>query len=125
MTRGGIEVYRRKLLDLVHRLRGDLSELRRDAFLGWEREAGGGLSSSLLHPVDLATETCAEELGLDLLGNEEQLLAEVDAALTRIDQGTFGRCEKCAKEIARARLLALPYARCCRACAEQDEQSDA
>jgi RNA polymerase-binding transcription factor DksA len=118
----GIESYRRKLLDLGQRLRGDLSELEREALQGLGGEAGGGLSNSPLHLGDLGTETFTEELGLDLLGNEEQLLAEVNAALARIDQGTFGHCEKCRKEIARARLGALPYARYCRACAEQAEK---
>jgi RNA polymerase-binding transcription factor DksA len=54
-----------------------------------------------------------EEVALGLLGNEAQLLREVYDALARIEQGTFGRCEECGKEIPRERLEALPYARYC------------
>jgi RNA polymerase-binding transcription factor DksA len=46
----------------------------------------------------------------------EQELAETDAALERIEHGSFGRCETCGKAIGRQRLLALPAARLCIEC---------
>ena len=46
-------------------------------------------------------------------------LAEVDAALSRIADGTYGRCERCGKPVPRQRLLARPAARTCIACADQ------
>jgi RNA polymerase-binding transcription factor DksA len=48
---------------------------------------------------------------------EARLLAEVIAALDRIDAGTFGTCLDCGRPISRARLDALPYARQCIRCA--------
>ncbi|CAM3963613.1 hypothetical protein HRD49_13075 [Corallococcus exiguus] len=45
-------------------------------------------------------------------------LAEVEAALERIEQGRFGGCERCGGAIGRQRLLAVPEARCCQACAD-------
>ncbi|WP_242593695.1 TraR/DksA family transcriptional regulator [Corallococcus exiguus] len=45
-------------------------------------------------------------------------LEEVEAALERIEQGRFGCCERCGGAIGRQRLLAVPEARCCLACAD-------
>ena len=52
-----------------------------------------------------------------LLENEEQILEEIASALERIEQGNFGRCEECQREIPKARLEAIPYARYCVDCA--------
>jgi RNA polymerase-binding transcription factor DksA len=60
-----------------------------------------------------------EAMTLALAGNETQILDEINAALERIETGTFGRCESCRKPIAKDRLQALPYARFCIACAPQ------
>jgi RNA polymerase-binding transcription factor DksA len=60
-------------------------------------------------------------LALDLLAPEEDMLVEATAALARLDAGTFGRCKRCGKAIAWARLDALPYARHCVRCARAAE----
>lgn len=57
------------------------------------------------------------EVEVGLITHESNLLAEVTAALGRIDAGTFGRCETCGKKIAHTRLEAVPYARQCIRCA--------
>lgn len=48
-----------------------------------------------------------------------QTLADIDAALERLDAGTYGVCEKCGNEIGQARLEARPTATACIACAER------
>jgi hypothetical protein len=53
-----------------------------------------------------------------LLENEEYLANEVQAALRRFDDKTYGRCESCGRTIAEARLDAIPYTRYCIKCAE-------
>lgn len=58
------------------------------------------------------------EVETGVIAMEERLLAEVNAALGRIDAGTFGGCEQCGKRIAKARLAAVPYARRCARCAK-------
>lgn len=52
-----------------------------------------------------------------LLATATEHLSDVDAALVRLDAGTYGRCEHCGQAIARERLLARPTARTCIACA--------
>ena len=52
-----------------------------------------------------------------LLAAARERVAEVDAALRRVDAGTYGVCERCGQPIAAARLDARPFARYCMACA--------
>ncbi len=57
-----------------------------------------------------------------LLVNEQALLAEVESALKRIDQGTYGKCTNCGQPIPEKRLEALPWASRDIKCEEQLEQ---
>src|SRR5438132_13755476 len=69
------------------------------------------LSSAEQHPAELATETIERELDQSVVNHLEAELAELDAALTRVDGGTYGTCEGCGEPISDARLEALPAAR--------------
>src|SRR5262245_5128525 len=119
MTRAEIDHYRRRLLALKKRLGGDLSDLEEEALRPVGGEAAGNLSDVPVHPADLGTDNFEEELAIALLENEANLLTEINDALARIEQGTFGRCENCGQEISRERLEALPYTRYCIRCARQ------
>ncbi len=59
--------------------------------------------------------------GKDLSKAEREELAEIDAALARIELGTYGHCEVCSGAIGRQRLLAVPLARRCLACLNPDD----
>jgi RNA polymerase-binding protein DksA len=65
------------------------------------------------HMGDLAAATLDREIDYSLEANSEQHLAEIDAALERLDNGTYGRCTKCGKEIPTERLEAAPWASLC------------
>ena len=119
LTKAELESSRQRLLALKKRLGGDLSELEEEALHGVGGEESGGLSNVPVHPADLGTDNFEERLALDLLENQEKILDEVNDALARIEQGTFGRCENCGQEISRDRLKALPYARYCIRCARK------
>jgi RNA polymerase-binding protein DksA len=119
MTRAEIDHFRRRLLALKKRVGGDLTELEEEILKPVGGESSGGLSDVPLHLADLGTGEFEEELSLTLVENEEQLLAEINDALDRIEQGTYGRCENCHQEISRERLEALPYARYCIRCARR------
>ena len=63
-----------------------------------------------------ATEVSESQRGQQLREREEQHLVQIEAALRRIDGGTFGRCQTCGKPIAPERLEALPWATDCIDC---------
>jgi RNA polymerase-binding transcription factor len=69
-----------------------------------------------------AARNLLEHLSFDTVERERKLLKEIDAALERIKDGSYGTCERCGKEIAMRRLRAVPWARYCLICAEQGER---
>jgi DnaK suppressor protein len=69
------------------------------------------------HLADAATDTYDRELGDSLEENSGQVLQEIDAALSQIDEGTYGICTNCGKPIPEERLDALPWAALCIDCA--------
>ena len=74
------------------------------------------------HPADVATVTFDRELDYSLEENEGRLLAAIDAALARIEEGTFGICRTCAQPIAEERLEALPWTTQCIDCKRKEER---
>lgn len=123
LSRKEVDSYQQRLTSLLKRVQGNLGMVRDEAMQKTGGEPSGGLSDVPLHPADLASRQFEEDVSLGLVGNEERLLEEIDAALSRLEQGTFGRCEKCRKEIAKNRLDALPYSRLCVACAREKQQT--
>jgi len=65
------------------------------------------------HLADSASETFMRELDEGLEENAEHILGEIDAALERIEDGTYGLCADCGGPIGEERLLAVPYATRC------------
>jgi RNA polymerase-binding protein DksA len=65
------------------------------------------------HMGDLASVTVNREIDYSLGENSEQVLADIDAALKRIEDGTYGTCTKCGKQIGEERLEAMPWAALC------------
>jgi len=70
-------------------------------------------SSADNHLADTASETFERELDEGLEEGAVRRLREVDEALTRIDDGTYGTCAVCGREIPRERLEAVPWATLC------------
>jgi RNA polymerase-binding protein DksA len=74
------------------------------------------------HLADLATVTLDREIDYTLEENSENVLKEIDKALEKIDEGTFGVCETCGNPIAEERLAAIPYATQCIDCKRREER---
>ena len=65
------------------------------------------------HMGDLASATVNREIDYSLGEHSEQVLADIEAALKRIDDGSYGTCTRCGKEIGEERLEAMPWAALC------------
>ena len=74
------------------------------------------------HLADTATETYDRELDYTLEENSEHVLGEIDAALKRIDEGTYGTCTNCGNPIPEERLEARPWATLCIGCKRERER---
>jgi RNA polymerase-binding transcription factor DksA len=79
-----------------------------------EQDSLSELSSVDQHQADMGTETFEREKDLSILEAIESELADVEHALRRLDEGTYGTCEACGRPIDDDRLQALPAARLCR-----------
>jgi len=107
--------------DVVHgRLaeeRTRLDEVRQslldDGLAEPETASAGELSDNPNHPGDLGTETFNRERDLGILEQVERELHDIEHALRRLDEGTYGICEACGGPIGDARLEAMPHARFC------------
>lgn len=116
MTRDELNGYRKELLNLASAPDSGLAHDRRELRREDEPDVPGGPMPSTEDRVDSG----AQEAEVGVIANEELLLADVMAALDRIDSGDFGECEECGRRIARARLGAIPYARQCIRCARAE-----
>lgn len=75
------------------------------------KEDAGDLSGYGQHLADAGTDTSDRDFALSLVSSEQELLAEIEAAIQRIHKGTYGICEITGKPISKERLLAVPFAR--------------
>lgn len=72
--------------------------------------------------IDQANNSYNREFLLLLSGNEREILRQIEGALVRLDDGSFGACENCKTEIGDERLNALPWARFCVECQDLFER---
>ena len=75
------------------------------------------------HLADSATATLNREIDYTLEENSEHVLSGINEALDRIENGTFGSCARCGKQIAEDRLEAIPYATRCIDCQRLAERA--
>jgi|SRR5579884_1462668 DnaK suppressor protein len=121
MQRKEQEKYRQRLLEMAARLKSDEPGVISDALRQASGDISGNISNVPMHLADLGTDTFEQEMSAGLLANARQLQIEVAAALDRIEQGTFGKCEQCGRDIGEGRLEVVPYTRYCIDCAQSAE----
>ena len=113
LTAADIERFKQILLEKRPDIVGDVNEMKDEALKQSRLDASGDLSSMPIHMADIGTDTYEQEFALELMDSERKLLREIDDALLRIEQGTYGICGATGKPIAKARLEAKPWARYC------------
>jgi RNA polymerase-binding protein DksA len=114
------EHFRRRLLEDRERVQEALNFLHDENPGSMEDETQEIPSDN--HPGDVATITLDREIDYTLEENEERVLAAIDDALVRIEDGSFGTCRTCGHEIALERLEALPYTTHCIGCKRREER---
>jgi RNA polymerase-binding protein DksA len=107
--------FREALLEERRRVQAALQNLH-DENPGTLSDDAGEETAYDNHLADTATETYDRELDYTLQENSEHVLSEIDAALRRIDEGTYGICTNCERPIPEERLEALPWATLCIDC---------
>ena len=100
---------RAKLTELSEALRGLVNQRR-------ARDAG-----RVADETAWATETLHEEIQVALMNRYSHQMSQIEAALERLGQGEYGRCQDCGRFIGLPRLRALPFAQRCSACQSREE----
>ncbi|MDQ3894598.1 MAG: TraR/DksA family transcriptional regulator [Actinomycetota bacterium] len=124
MTSVDAEHFRRTLLEERRRIVAAIEYLHEENPGSLEDETGELVSGSAdNHMGDTATATFDREIDYTLEENSEHVLAAIDAALGRIDEGTFGTCRSCGRPIAPERLQAIPWTTQCIDCRRREERA--
>ncbi len=100
----------------------DFKHITDDTLKKSQKEASGDISGYTYHMADVATDNYDREFSLGLASNERKALYELDDALKRIEDETFGLCDDCKGAISKIRLKAVPSARLCIKCQEKREK---
>lgn len=108
-----------KQLELVQ---GNLDALAGDNLKRSPMDATGDISSHSTHMADHGTDNFDRELALSLASSRQDSIYDIEDALQRLDEGTYGACEACGCAIERPRLKALPFAKMCMACQNAAER---
>jgi len=112
LTDEELEFFRQMLLEKRRELLGDVAAMEDQAMRG--SDSAGGLGSSMpIHMADLGSDTWEQEFTLGLIEKERSLVREIDEALDRIQQRTYGVCMATGRPITKARLKAKPWAKHC------------
>ena len=113
--------FKKLLLSLREKLVGNVDSMQGEALKRSRQDASGDLSNVPIHMADVGTDNYERELMVELIQNGEEGLRNIDTALEKIEEGTFGICESCEKKINKERLKAVPYASLCIDCKRKEE----
>ena len=119
MTNTDSKLNLEKLLALRAELLGDMTKMEDDSLKDHAK--------TISIPTDkeeLGSDNAEQELTLTLIESGEDVLDQVKAAIHRIEDGVYGRCELCGEQIPKSRLNAIPYAADCVRCASEKEEAD-
>ena len=118
LTKKEIEQFKALLWQKRNELLGNVSYMENDAL----REGRSDLSNVPIHMADLGTDSYEQEFTLELMDSERKLISQIDDALNRIEEGTYGICELDGQPIPKPRLEAIPWALYCVSCANDIEK---
>ena len=108
LSKTELENFRTLLLEKRREILGDVGSMESEAFRNQDNH-----SSSPMHMADVGTDNFEQEFTLGLIESERELLKEIQEAIARIENGTFGVCVATGKPIGKARLEAKPWAKYC------------
>ena len=103
--------YYKLLVELREHVKSGLDIHTEETLKRSSREDSGDLSGYGQHMADAGTDNFDRDFALSLVSNEQEALYEIEEAIKRIKNGTYGICELTGKPINKERLLAVPFAR--------------
>lgn len=121
MNKIEMEKFRKLLFKKREDITNDVSHITEDTRKSSQKEASGDLSAYSLHPADVASDSYDREFLLNVASSDRNTLLDIDDALKRMKDKTYGKCVMCGKDISKKRLLAVPHAKLCIPCKRKEE----
>lgn len=122
LTKKDLIYFKKLILKRKEEVIDQIKHISEDTLKKSQKDAAGDISGYTYHMADVATDTYDREFSLTLASNERKIIYEIDDAIKKIEEGTYGICEECKNLIVKTRLKALPYARLCLKCQENTEK---
>ena len=122
LTKKEMVEFKKIILKRKDEVNSEIKHISEDTLKKSPKEASGDISGYSYHMADVATDNYDREFSLGLASNDRKSLYDLEDALKRIEDGTFGVCETCNSLISKARLRAVPQARLCVKCQEKKEK---
>ena len=122
LTKKELDFFKKLITKIREKVLDDIKHISEDTLKKSQKDAAGDISGYTYHMADVATDTYDREFSLGLASNERQSLYELEDAIKKIEEGTFGICEECKSPISKTRLKVVPFARLCVKCQERKEK---
>lgn len=122
MTKKDLKEFKKLVIRKKEEVLDTIQHISNDTLKRSPKDATGDISGYSIHLADMATDNYDREFSLGLATNEQKIIFEVDDALKRIEEGTYGVCGDCEKLITKTRLKAIPYTKLCVKCQEKHEK---
>jgi len=122
LTKKELTEFKKIILKRKEEIVDDIKQISDDTLKKSQKEASGDISGYTYHMADVATDNYDREFSLGLASSDRDFIYELEDALKRIEDGTFGICESCKSLIAKNRLKAVPHAKLCLKCQEKKEK---
>jgi RNA polymerase-binding transcription factor DksA len=124
LTKPELDIYKEKLINLKEEIMGKIREISEDTLMKTQKDISGDISGYSLHIADVASDNYERDFSLGLVSEEHKMLLEVEEALKRIENKTYGFCLLCEKHIAGIRLKVVPHTKYCKKCQEKQEKEN-
>ena len=121
MNKIELEKFKKLLLKKREDIMNDVNHITEDTRKSSQKEASGDLSAYSLHMADVASDSYDREFLLNVASGERNTLLDIDEALKRMKDKTYGKCIVCGKNISKERLVAVPHAKLCMSCKRKEE----
>jgi len=118
-----IQHFRKRLMEERKNILDELDWVESNYIGSSQRDVSGEVSGHTTHLADMGTDSNEREKAYLIGDTRSEVLADIDEALEKLGNGTYGKCESCGLEIAMERLEAVPYAKLCLKCKTDEERA--
>jgi len=122
MLKADLAAFKKLILKKKEDIIDHIREISEETVKKSQKDASGDISSYTYHMADVATDNYDREFSMGRVSEDREFLFELDDALKRIEDGSFGICEDCGALVSKTRLKAVPSARLCIKCQEKKDK---